>query len=169
MYLVDISIILKIKKMKSLIVSIVMVLSLTAFGQDSKTLTTEKIPIEVEFAFQKQFPNTIVKWSTTYEGDDEEQLIFIGKFEINAIKNAALYYKNGQFKALETSLISNELPIAIKKYMKKNYPKIPITEASKTIDNNAKIIYEVGIMREGAFYDFVFNADGDFLQMLKKD
>ena len=165
----DISIILKIKNMKSLIVSVIMVLSLTAFGQDYKVVTTEKIPIEVEFAFQKQFPNTIAVWSTTYEGDDEDQLVYVGKFEINTVKNAAMFYKDGQFKALEISLIGNELPLAVNKYMKKNYPKTQINEASKTIDSNAKVIYEVGIIRDGVFYDLVFDADGDFLQMLRKD
>lgn len=66
----------KIVIMKNLILAIISVLSLTAFGQDKKTITTEKIPIEVEYAFQKQFPNIIAKWSTTYEGDDDELLSF---------------------------------------------------------------------------------------------
>lgn len=142
---------------------------MTAFGQDKKTITTEKIPIEVEYAFQKQFPNIIAKWSTTYEGDDDELLNFVGKFEINSIKNAAMYFTDGQFKALETSLVKSELPIIVQKYMKENYPKNRITETSKTIDNTEKVIYEVGIIRDGAFYDLVFNADGNFIQMLQKD
>ena len=154
--------------MKNIILSIAMVISLTAFGQDNKT-TAEKIPIEVEFAFQKQFPNTTAKWSTTYEGDDDEQLIFVGKFEINTIKNAAMYFKDGQFKALETSLVKSELPILVQKYLNENYPKNTISEASKTIDNTEKVIYEVGMMREGAFYDLVFDADGNFIQMIQKD
>lgn len=155
--------------MKSLIVSIVMVLSLTALGQNYQTINSERIPIEVEFAFQKQFPNTTAIWSSTYQGNDQDQLVFIGKFQVNAVKNAAMYYKDGQFKALEISLISNELPRTVKKYLKKNYPKIPINEASKTIDYDGKVIYEVGIINNGAFYDLVFDSEGYFLQMIQKD
>lgn len=155
--------------MKNLILLLTMILSLTAFGQDNKTTTTVPIPAAVEFAFQNQFPNTIAEWSTTYEGEANDQRIYVGKFEINTVTNNAMYDIEGQFYALQTSLISNEVPATIRKYMKKNYPKNPINIASKTIDKTSKLIYEVGISRDGTFYDFVFDSNGNFIQMIQKD
>lgn len=155
--------------MKNLILSIVLILGMTAFAQDIKKVTPETIPAEVSFAFQNQFPDSVAEWSSNYRGDDDHQLVFIGTFKINSIQNAAVYNKQGMFQALKTSITKNQLPISAQKYMNDNYPKNPIRSASKTIDNKTKVIYEVGIIKGTLFCDFVFNGNGNFLQIVERD
>lgn len=155
--------------MRNLILSIAFILGMNAFAQDIKNVTLETIPAEVSLAFQNQFPNSTAEWRSNYQGNDDEQLVFIGTFKINSIQNAVIYDKEGIFQALETSITTSQLPISIQKYMSANYPKNPIRSVSKTINNKTKVIYEVGIIRGTLFYDLVFNGDGDFLQMVEKD
>lgn len=62
-----------------------------ATGQSKTTFTKKReIPLEVEMAFQKQFPNSTADWKTTYMGDDLEENIFEGEFKIKGVKTTAM-------------------------------------------------------------------------------
>lgn len=63
----------------------------------------------------------------------------------------------------------NKLPIPAANYMKANYPNDIISEIWKTIDNNDLVHYGVVISRTNTFYDYIFDANGDFLRIVEED
>jgi hypothetical protein len=154
--------------MKNIILSIALLFSFVVFGQTKKNSTKIiSIPIEVESAFQKQFPNTKADWKTTYMGDDFEKKIFEGECIINGVKATAMYTKEGFFKALQMDIEMNELPAAALTYMKTNFPNDTISEIWKTVDYHKETLYGVVISRKGQFYDYIFDGTGYYLHFVE--
>jgi hypothetical protein len=79
--------------MKNIFLLIGLIFSLVVFAQNKKTATKIRtIPLEVDTAFQKQFPNSTADWKTTYMGDDLEEKIFEGEFRIKGGQNYCHVY-----------------------------------------------------------------------------
>ena len=127
------------------------------------------IPLEVDTAFQKQFPNRTADWKITYMGDDLEEKIFEGEFRINGVKTTAMYTKEGLFKALQMDIEANEIPALALDYMKTNFPNDKVSEIWKTIDNTKLTLYGIVISKEDKFYDYIFDSSGDYLRFVEED
>ena len=81
----------------------------------------------------------------------------------------AVYDNLGVLKAFELAIPVSKLPVAALNYLKKNYPKNAIREASVVVDYKNKTTYEVGIEKDSNFYDVVFDKDGGFNVIVQKN
>ena len=125
--------------------------------------------MEVEKAFQKDFPKIKPNWRKDYGGEDKDELDFEADFTVNNINMTAVYSVLGIFRVLEIEIKPTDIPAKVKNYMDRNYPKNKIRKAAKVMTNGNEITYEMGVTINGKWTDFVFNKECDFLKMVQKD
>ncbi|HNP33076.1 MAG TPA: hypothetical protein PKN96_07270 [Flavobacterium sp.] len=132
--------------------------------------SSEVIPtLEVQKAFQKEFPKVKPVWRKEFSGSDKDELTYEADFSVNNSNMTAVYNAIGVFKVLQFEIKPTEIPVRISSYMEKNYPKNKIEKAAKMMTNDNKITYEIGITINGKWSDAVFDKEGDFLEMVQKD
>lgn len=165
---------------KMTILLLIVFVNAKAFGQ-GKVKKEIEVPIEVKTSFEKQYPNVNAIWNKEYRGNDDDQLRYEAKFSGNKGNNLAVYDNLGNLKAFEASIALNELPAITIDYLKKGYLFDKVTETVKVTDmdvhpdTNADldlkyiITYEVGVMKNGTFYDLVFSDKGEFIRMVEKN
>ncbi|TDO71059.1 putative PepSY-like beta-lactamase-inhibitor [Flavobacterium chryseum] len=132
----------------------------------------EKItpPEKVRFAFEREYPNKIPVWSLEYVGDDNDEIRYEAKFNVNATtKGLAVYDNLGILKAYEVQIPLSQLPPKAQAYLKKNYPAKDVHEIAVVVDYKNKTTYEVGVEKKGVFYDVIFDKNGGFDVIIQKD
>lgn len=135
-------------------------------------ISSDKIvtpPEKVLFTFQKEYPNKIPVWGLEYVGDDNDEIRYEAKFNTNDGEALAVYDNLGVLKAFELAIPISKLPVAALNYLKKNYPKNAIREASVVVDYKNKTTYEVGVEKDSNFYDVVFDKNGGFNVIIQKN
>lgn len=137
-------------------------------AQDESSKKVEPT-LEVQKAFEKDFPKVTPNWRIDYGGDNRDQLSYEGDFTVNNTEMTAVYTALGVFQVLEVGIKTADIPDSIRQYLAKNYPKNKINNASKVITNNNSITYEIGITINDKWTDAVFNKEGEFLRMVQKD
>lgn len=151
-------------------IAIVLVLfcSVSMVGQEKPK--QKIIPsMEVKIAFERDFPKEIPEWTKDFGGEDSDQLRYNAKFKTSTSEGLAVYDNIGNLKAYEVLIQKKDIPVSIVNYLNKNYENLIIREASKVKNDNNEITYEVGIVRDGKFYDTVFDKNGDFLKIIQKE
>ncbi len=139
---------------KTIILSIAVALWLQTNAQK---LSDKGVPTKVKSAFNTLYPKaTEVKW-------EKENGEYEAHFTIQNIKQSVLINNAGQVTESETSIKTNELPIAAIKYVEKNYPKQKIKEAAKIINSKGVTTYEAEIKGK----DIIFDATGSFIKETK--
>ena len=155
--------------MKNLLLVLVLFFSFlvrTQAQQNSK----EVVPtLEVEKAFQNDFPKIKATWRKDYGGEDKDELDFEADFTVNNTNMTAVYTVLGIFRVLEVEIKTADIPAKISNYLAKNYPKNKIKKAAKVMTNSNKITYEIGITINDKWVDVVFDKECDFLKMVQKD
>ncbi|MEO5776414.1 MAG: hypothetical protein ABIQ27_05895 [Flavobacterium sp.] len=149
-----------------LVLSLFLSFLLHAQEESSKTVVPT---LEVEKAFQKDFPKIKPSWREEYTGDDKDELSFDADFTLNNTNMTAVYSFIGVFKVLEFEIKTADIPAKISSYMERNYPKNKIKKAAKVMRNNNNITFEIGITINEKWVDVVFNKECDFLKMVQKD
>lgn len=114
------------------------------------------VPAAVKNAFAKQYPGSVAKW-------EKEN----GKYEVelknNGQKMSVLYELNGSVAETEVEIKINELPAAVRSYVKTKY-MASITEASKITKADGTVNYEAEVKKT----DVLFDANGNFLKESKE-
>lgn len=137
-------------------------------GTNMKKVITP--PEKVKFAFEKEYPGKVPVWSEEYVGDDNDEIRYEAKYNVdNKTKAKAIYDNLGSLKAYELQIPLNKLPQKAQVYLKKNYSAKAIKEIAVVVDYKNETTYEVGIQKEGKFYDVVFDKDGDFDVAIEKN
>lgn len=149
-----------------LIVSLFFAVVVHAQDENSKKVVPT---LEVEKAFQKDFPKVTPVWRKDYAGADRDQLSYEGDFVVNKTNMTAVYSAIGTFKVLEIEIKPAEIPAKASSYLAKNYPKNKINKAARVMTNTNNITYEIGITLNDKWTDAIFNKEGDFLRMVQKD
>ena len=140
--------------MRNLILVAAMAISTVGFAQ---TKEKKEVPKVVKEAFQKEYPNTKVKWDIENDG-------FEAEFKMNGKEASAEYDKAGHKLATEISIKENELPAKALAYIKATYPSKKIKETAKITDNKNVVTYEAEVKIDGKDSDLIFDASGNFLK-----
>ena len=136
--------------------NLIFIIALTAatnilFAQQLKD---KDIPKIVKEKIKNLYPNiSTVKW-------EKENGMYEAEFENNKIETSLLIDAEGKLFETETEIEINALPENIKVSVTRNYPEKIIKEASKIIDSNSEIFYEVEIDNK----DLVFNEAGRLIK-----
>lgn len=132
-----------------------------------KTVTPPEV---VRVAFEKEYPGKIPVWSEEYVGDDNDELRYEAKYNVNTTTNALAVYDNlGNMKAYELQISFSKLPPKAQAYLKKNYPSKAIKEIAVVVDDKNKTTYEVGVEKDSKFYDLIFDKSGGFDVSIEKN
>lgn len=156
-----------------IITNIVALIALLFFS--TKMIAQEKkteriVPTnEVQAAFEKEFPKATPIWSKDYGGEDLDQVRYNAKFKTGNSEALAVYDNLGKLKAYEILISKSDIPSNSISYLDKTYKKYSISEASKVKNDLNETSYEVGIIRDGKFYDAVFDHSGNFTKIIEKD
>lgn len=140
--------------MKNLILVAAMAISTVGFAQ---TKDKKEVPKVVKEAFQKEYPNTKVKWDVEKDG-------FEAEFKMNGKEASADYDKAGHKLATEIEISKTEFPAKALTYIATTYPNKKIKETGKITDNKNVITYEAEVKIDGKESDLIFDASGNFLK-----
>lgn len=137
-------------------------------GTNMKKVVTP--PEKVKFTFEKEYPGKVPVWSEEYVGDDNDEVRYEAKYNVDKKTKATAIYDNlGVLKAYELQIPLNKLPQAAQTYLKKNYAAKAVKEIALVVDYQNKTTYEVGAEKDNKFYDVVFDKDGDFNVAIEKN
>jgi hypothetical protein len=132
-----------------------------------KTVTPPEV---VKVAFEKEYPGKIPVWSEEYVGDDNDEIRYEAKYNVNKTTKAlAVYDNSGNMKAYELQIPFSKLPPKAQAYLKKNYPSKAIKEIAVVLDDKNKTTYEVGVEKDSKFYDLIFDKNGGFDVSIEKN
>ena len=140
--------------MKNLILVAAMAISTVGFAQ---TKDKKEVPKVVKEAFQKEYPNTKVKWDVEKDG-------FEAEFKMNGKEASADYDKAGHKLATEIEISKTEFPAKALTYIATTYPNKKIKEMAKITDNKNVITYEAEVKIDRKDSDLIFDASGNFLK-----
>ena len=140
--------------MKNLILVAVMAISTVGFAQ---TKDKNEVPKVVKEAFQKEYPNTKVKWDVEKDG-------FEAEFKWNGKQASVDYDKAGNKLATEIEIKKSELPAKALAYIATKYPNQKIKETAKITDNKNAVTYEAEVKIDGKDTDLIFDTAGNFLK-----
>lgn len=145
----------------------------TSFLLAQEGTTMKKVvtpPEKVKFAFEKEYPGKTAVWSEEYVGDDNDEIRYEAKYNVNnATKALAVYDNLGNMKAYELQIPLSQLPPKAQAYLKKNYAVKAIREIAVVVDYKKITTYEVGIEKDAKFYDIQFDKDGGFDVIIEKN
>lgn len=141
--------------MKKLLVSAMILLVASVFGQDAK------VPDQVKAKFKALYPKAEeVKWDV--EDSDFEVNFEVDDVEISVVLNAA-----GEVLEVETVLEKDEIPSVVKESVAKNFSDWKIEEAAKIV-SKGKTTYEVELKKGEQKMDAMFKQDGTLLKKIEK-
>jgi Putative beta-lactamase-inhibitor-like, PepSY-like len=122
---------------------------------EAQDLETREVPSAVKSALQSKYPEAkVVKW-------EKEK----GNFEANwggksGEDNSVQFTPGGQFIEIVKAIPVNELPKAVKSYVKEHFNNAKISEAGRVTDAKGKLFFEAEIHGK----DLIFDSNGDFLK-----
>jgi hypothetical protein len=148
--------------MKTLNSLIVMILFLSSMSFAQK-VTPDKVPAVVKQAFMKEYPKTTETGWRKY--DKNYQVMF----NLNGVKHAAKFDKNGQWIDKEERIDLANLPKEIKESIAKNFTGYKAYEAEKVETPNKGVLYNVGLEKEKAFLEVHLSIKGEVLDKVAKD
>lgn len=145
----------------------------TSFLLAQEGTTMKKVvtpPEKVKLAFEKEYPGKTAVWSEEYVGDDNDEIRYEAKYNLNNTTKALAVYDNlGNMKAYELQIPLSQLPPKAQAYLKKNYAAKAIREIAVVVDYKKVTTYEVGIEKDSKFYDIQFDKDGGFDVIIEKN
>ncbi|BDU26841.1 hypothetical protein [Flavobacterium sp. GSB-24] len=137
-------------------------------GTNMKKVVTP--PEVVRLAFEKEYPGNVPVWAEEYVGDDNDEIRYEARYNVNNTTKALAVYDNlGAMKAYELQIPLSQLPPKAQAYLKKNYPAKAIREIAVVVDYKKITTYEVGIEKDAKFYDIQFDKDGGFNVIVEKN
>ncbi len=128
-------------------------IALSACGQ---RLKESQVPAATKTAFEKKYPGVKGSW-------DKEGANYEVNFKQNGKAMSAVIDNNGTIVETETDIPVNDLPVAIREYMQKNYAGIKISEAAKIVKATGEVNYEAEVNHK----DVIFDAKGKFIKEAK--
>ena len=105
------------KKMKTVLTAIVMLLSISSFATETKKVSTdpEKVTPVVKAAFESDFSKaTVVKWEKTDE-------FYFASFLLNNVKVDAAYSEKGELIGTSRRISADQMPLSISVALADNY------------------------------------------------
>ncbi len=111
------------------------------------------VPAAVKQAFAKQYPGLTAKW-------DKEDGKYEANFKHMNHEMSAIFEANGTMTESEMEISVNELPAAVRSYVKEHHKDAPIKEVAKITKANGEVNYETEVKGK----DLIFDAAGKFIK-----
>ena len=105
------------KKIKTVLTAIVMLLSISSFATETKKASPdpEKVTPVVKAAFESDFSKaTLVKWDKTDE-------FYFASFSLNNVKVDAAYTENAELIGTSRRISADQMPLSISVALAENY------------------------------------------------
>ncbi|MFQ3173704.1 MAG: hypothetical protein ACI9WT_001565 [Flavobacterium sp.] len=134
---------------------------------DGASRIEQNVPLVVIESFNAVFSAKDPVWFTRYQGEDNQELVYVAKFILGNRYCKSVYDFNGNQIVFAATVDYNELPEGAHNYMKEKYPSFPIIEALMVTDNEKVVTYEIGIYIDNQYVIQVFSNDGDFIKNTK--
>ncbi len=120
----------------------------------AQTIAPESVPATVKTKFNEKFPGAIMpQWKQEAPGFVDVSFTFDKK------KYSATFAGYGDWVSTTQYMKPEELPLTIKEYLFKEYPKGKTTSAGLTETKKEKT-YEVTVKNAGQSMELVFDLDG---------
>ena len=138
----------------------------------AQAIETSEVPSVVTAALKKEYPYASnVKWETQdgmYEGSFKFKLedgMYEGSPRIVTTEMSVVYSDKGVLALTETQIEIASLPAGVREYFAKNMMNTSISEASKVVNSQGMVTYEVEVEK----IDYLFTGGGKFLRKLADD
>jgi hypothetical protein len=120
----------------------------------AQAIKTSDVPSVVTGALKKEYPYaTNIKW-------EMEDGMYEASFLNNKAEMAVVYSDKGVLALTETQIEIAALPASVREYFAKNMMNTSISEASKIVDSQGIVSYEVEVDKT----DYLFTGNGQFLR-----
>lgn len=124
----------------------------------AQTISSQEAPEAVQANFEKMYPGeNDPDWHIDSHG------FYEAHFKTEGIHYRADYTKDGAWFETETNIKKKELPEAIRKAIKKQFPEYDIAEIEKVQSASKGLFYDVEFKRKGKNKDVEFREDGTVL------
>ena len=140
--------------MKNLMILMVLVSTMvfTACGQK------KKVPEKVKTAFAQKFPN-VQKVSWDRENANEWE----AEFKMNGKNYSANFDNNGKWKETEYEIKNNEIPVAVKATLNKDFAGYKVTESEISETAKGKV-FEFQIKKSGEKMEVAILPNGKIIK-----
>src|SRR5690242_1526418 len=115
------------------------------FSACGQKLKESEVPSAAKTAFEKKYPGIKGSW-------DKEDANYEVNFKKDNKSMSAVIDKSGSVVETETDMAVNDLPPAIKDYMKKHYPNAKITEAAQIEKASGEKNYEAEVNHKDVIF-----------------
>jgi hypothetical protein len=141
--------------MKKLLVSAMILLVASVFGQDAK------VPDQVKSKFKVLYPNAEeVKW-------DVEDSDFEVNFEVEDVEISVVFNAAAEVLEVETALEKGDIPNLVKESVSKNFSDWKIEEVAKIV-SRGNTTFEIELEKGEQKMDAIFKQDGTLLKKIEK-
>ncbi|PNW27512.1 PepSY-like domain-containing protein [Formosa algae] len=122
------------------------------------TITTEKAPKKVTYAFELKFPKAKkVKWEK--ENDTEWEV----EFKMNKTEYSANFLEDGTWTETEHEVNKRDIPAIVKSSLLSNFPGFKIEEAEISESKNGTV-YEFEIEKDKEEIEVVIDVNGNIVK-----
>lgn len=128
----------------------------------AQKMREKDIPAAVTSAFKTKFPDA-TKASWEKEGTSDYEV----SFKLNGKEISANFDDAGKWLETETEIKISDLPVAVKKALKKDFTDFKIEETSKIENVKDGNYFEVEMENDEATFDVMFTVDGIVLRKTK--
>jgi hypothetical protein len=122
----------------------------------------DKVPANVKHAFVKEYPKAM---ETGWRMDKDTYQVM---FNLNGIKHAAKFDKNGKWIDKEERINLANLPKEVTASIAKNFAGFKTYEAEKVETPDKGILYNVGLEKDKEFLEVHISLKGDVLDKMSK-
>jgi hypothetical protein len=125
----------------------------------SQQIKSGDVPKSVLSSFEKKFGKSKVeKWIRESNGT------YKAKFDLDKTETKACFNIDGELVETETEIKINELPVAIKEYISKNYPAYKIHEAGTIKHASGSLFFETVLQKGKEWKELIFTDKSIFVK-----
>lgn len=136
-------------------IAILLIIGCNQKAEGQEKGNKSEAPEAVRQTFQKKYPGeNDPDWHIDAHGNYES------RFRIDGVRHRADFNPNGEWIETEVSIKKSELPKAIRKAIKENYPDEEIAEIERVQSASKGLFYDVEFKRKGKNMDIEYTKDG---------
>ena len=126
-----------------------------------KKIARESVPEQVSTAFQKAYPQAVIRG---YEQDEKNgQTVYEIESKEGSTRRDITYSGTGEVLEIEEAVKKSELPQAGMEAIRTQFPKADIGRAEK-IMRDGSVFYEVGLKQEKKHFSIELDAQGKIIK-----
>jgi hypothetical protein len=140
----------------TLVITTLCIFTIGAYSQ--KKIDESSVPDVVKSKFKALYPASKVEYWTRESGN------YVAEFADQKKEMIIFITPNGKSFKTETRIHPSQLPVEVREYIAKHYPKKKITDAIISADEAGNRVYEAEVDE----MDLIFDVKGRFLKSVKE-